>query len=298
MTWRTVILSNDSKISLRMNHLIVSGVEVVRIPINEIGTVIIENPNIVMTGHLLNALSEQKITIVICDRYHNPKSNISPIYGNFRQARNIKQQIAWKTEKQELLWQIIIKHKILNQKQVLHHFYEEDFVNFDNYIAEVELDDVTNREGHAAKVYFNKLFGRRFIRRNEDSINWALNYGYSLLLSLFNRVIVGKGLLTEIGVHHKNQFNQFNLSSDLMEVYRPIVDVIVKNNVSDEFGKFEKRQLVEMFNEKVIMKNGRQFIPNSVEIYIDSIIRFLQNTDDNIIEVDLPNIKSLLSEYT
>lgn len=280
MTWRTVILSADSKLSLRMNHLVVAGEEVVRIPLSEIGTVIIENPNIVLTGHIINALSENRITTILCDTYHNPKSHINLVYGHHRQSKIIKEQFDWSTEMKDYLWKHIIKQKIYNQQQVLLRYNkEEKYEMFDNYIEEVQPGDITNREGHAAKVYFNQLFGPGFIRSYEDPVNWALNYGYSLILSLFNRTIVSKGLLTEVGIHHTNQFNQFNLASDFMEVYRPMVDYIVKKSVHEYFGPKEKRGLIEIFNSKVYIRNSKHYLPNSVNLYVEGLSKFLLSGD-------------------
>lgn len=280
MTWRTVILSAESKLSLRMNHLVVAGEEVVRIPLSEIGTVIIENPNIVLTGHIINALSENKVTTILCDTYHNPKSHINLIYGHHRQSKIIKEQFDWSEDAKSYLWQQIIKQKIYNQQQVLVACGRiEKYEMFNEYIEDVRLSDTTNREGHAAKVYFNQLFGPGFTRSFEEPTNWALNYGYSLILSLFNRTIVSKGLLTEVGIHHANQFNQFNLASDFMEVYRPMIDYIVKQNVFDYFGPKEKRILIEIFNHKVLIRNSNHYLPNSVNLYVDGLTKFLKSRD-------------------
>lgn len=285
MTWRTIILSSDAKLSLRMNHLVVASEEVVRVPLDEIGTVIIENPNIVLTGHLINALSEHRITTILCDTYHNPKSHVNLIYGHHRQSKIIKEQFEWADDVKAHLWKKIVKQKIYNQQQVLRGYYKErEFIQFDDYISGVQLGDATNREGHAAKVYFNQLFGRGFSRSFEEPINWALNYGYSLILSLFNRTIVSKGLLTEVGVHHTNQFNQFNLASDFMEVYRPLVDYIVRKHVDDYFGPKEKRVLIEMFNEKVLIRKSNQYLPNSVSLYVDGLTKYLKTGDENNIQ--------------
>lgn len=290
MTWRTVILTNDSKISLRLNHLVVSSNKVVTIPLTEIGTVVIENPNIVMTGHILNALSQYKITTIICNDTHMPHVHINLIYGHFRQARIIQEQLSWSPIRKDTLWQEITKQKIKHQQEVLKYFMPNDsFDNFDAFIGQVELADETNREGHAAKVYFNKLFGLTFTRGADTAINWALNYGYSLLLSLFNRVIITKGLLTEVGVHHNNQFNHYNLASDFMEVYRPFIDIIVKENVYNSFEQKEKRKLIEIFNKKIIIKNKRQYLTNSVEIYVDGVIKYMNSK--KVINIDFPKFK-------
>lgn len=282
MTWRTVILTKDSKISLRLNHLVVKTDNVTTIPLSEIGQLVIENPNIVMTGHILNALSKYKITTIICDERHIPYAHINLIYGHFRQAAVIKKQVTWKAEHKDILWQQIVRNKILNQKETLNKFHpNEDLSNFNKYAEDVGLADETNREGYAAKVYFNKLFGMGFIRGRDTPVNWALNYGYSLLLSLFTRIITTKGLLTEIGIHHRNQYNHFNLASDFMEVYRPLIDYIVKENVIDTFDYDTKRKLLAIFNYKVLIKNRNQYLANSVEIYIDGLVKYLNTGQIN-----------------
>lgn len=277
MTWRTVILTKECKISLRLNHLVVTSENTVTIPITEIGQVIIENPNIVVTGHILNALSKRKITIIICNTNHMPFTHINLIYGHHRQPQKIKQQFMWKKSYKNKLWQNIVKEKINNQQMALRACTLEIPNNiFDEYIQQVELSDKTNREGHAAKVYFNKMFGLKFIRGSDNPINWALNYGYSLLLALFTRTITTKGFMTEVGIHHVNQFNHYNLASDFMEVYRPLIDVIVKQEIYDSFGKSEKAKLLDIFNKKVLIKNRKQYLPNSVDIYVESLFDYLE----------------------
>lgn len=289
MSWRTVVLTKDCKISLRLNHLVVTTNETVSVPLSEIGQLVIENPNIVMTGHILNALSQHKITTILCDMSHLPMTQVNLIYGHFRRPKVIKHQLEWKPERKDLLWQEIVKQKICNQKNVLEHYFpDKSFSNFDNYIEQVEINDDSNREGHAAKVYFNQLFGKGFIRGQDTPVNWALNYGYSLLLSLFTRIIVTKGLLTEIGIHHRNQYNHYNLASDFMEVYRPLIDVIVKDTVIDEFDRETKRDLIEVFNKKTLIKGKKQYLANSAEIYVDGLIQFMDT--GNMKKLTFPKI--------
>lgn len=279
MTWRTIVLTKDCKLSLRLKHLVISSDEITTVPLEEIGQLVIENPNIVMTGHLLNALSQHKITTIICNEKHLPHSHINLVYGHFRQVETIKKQIDWPDQLKQILWQYIVKEKIKNQKKVLEKIYNEKFENFDHYISQVEPDDVTNREGHAAKVYFNRMFGLHFIRGIDDPINWGLNYGYSIILALFSRVITTKGLLTELGIHHRSQFNHYNLASDFMEVYRPIVDLTVKQNVYEQFTRKEKRVLLNIYNMKIQINGRNQYLSNSVEIFVDNMVKFL-NTGD------------------
>lgn len=280
MTWRTIVLTKDCKIHLRLNHLVVSGEDVVTIPLSEIGQVIIENPNIVMTGHILNGLSKHKIMTIICNEKHMPYSHINLVYAHFRQPQVIEQQINWRKDYKQILWKFIIKEKIKNQQDALSYYFNETSNLLEEYKSQVEIADKTNREGHAAKVYFHELFGKSFVRGSDNPINWGLNYGYSLLLSLFTKTIITKGLLTELGIHHRNQYNHYNLASDFMEIYRPLVDVIVKKNIFDEFGKQEKRKLLNLFNKKVEIKNKKQYLANSIDIYVDSLINYLEKGDE------------------
>ena len=280
MTWRTIVLTKDCKISLRLNHLVITSDEITTIPLSEIGQVVIENPNSVMTGHILNGLSKHKIMTIICNEKHMPFSHINLVYGHFRQPQVIEKQINWRKDRKQSLWKHIIVEKIKKQQEALDYCFNNKSHLLEEYKLQVEDADKTNREGHAAKVYFHELFGIQFVRGRDTPINWGLNYGYSLLLSLFTKTLTTKGLLTEIGIHHRNQYNHYNLASDFMEIYRPLVDVIVKNNIFDEFGRREKMILLNIFNRKVEIKGKKQYLSNSVDIYIDSLITYLEKGDE------------------
>ena len=116
--------------------------------------------------------------------------------------------------------------------------------------------DSTNREGHAAKIYFNALFGKEFTRSRDIAINAALDYGYAILLSAFNREVCANGYLTQIGLHHENVFNQFNLSCDLMEPFRPIIDKAVLEMMPEEMTTEIKRTLYNTLNQPIFI-NGQ-----------------------------------------
>ena len=139
------------------------------------------------------------------------------------------------------------------------------------YISQIELGDSTNREGHAAKVYFNALFGLDFTRTEDNSINAALNYGYSILLSAFNREITANGYITQLGLFHDNMFNYFNLSSDLMEPFRPIVDYQVKTMNPVKFEKEEKMMILQILQKEVRIAEKKELLSNAIKIYSKSI---------------------------
>ena len=151
------------------------------------------------------------------------------------------------------------------------------------YMEEVEYGDVTNREGHAAKVYFNALFGKSFTRTDETPVNAALNYGYSIILSIFNREIVASGYLTQIGLFHDNMFNPFNLASDFMEPFRPLVDEMVANMQPEKFDKEEKHRLLTVLNKEVEIAGKKEVLGNAIKIYCKSIFDALNDKDISLI---------------
>ena len=147
----------------------------------------------------------------------------------------------------------------------------------------MELGDVTNREGHAAKVYFNALFGKDFTRTEESPTNAALNYGYALILSCFNREIVANGYMTQIGLFHDNMFNPYNLSSDLMEPYRVLVDQIVKKQYWEKFETEEKHEMLKLLSQGVILEGKKECVINAIKIYTKSVFDALNDKDVSLI---------------
>ncbi len=243
-----------------------------RVSLNEIAVLILENNAVSMTGCLLSALIEKKIRVILCDSKRNPQAEVVPYYGCHNDALKIKMQLQWDSFMKECIWTKIVTKKIENQAILLR---KEDHVEaelLEQYVEQIQPGDVTNREGHAAKVYFNALFGKKFSRDDEENvINAALNYGYSLILSAVNREVTANGYLTQLGLWHDNQFNHFNLSCDIMEPLRIIVDEYVVKHPLTEFSVDEKHQIVTILNQTVRINNTEQNLMNAIKIYVKSI---------------------------
>lgn len=268
MGFRTVIVSSHSKLEYALNYLVYKTVdEVKRIHIHEIHTLIIESTTVSITSALLAELIKQKVKVIFCDEKRNPSSELIPYYGDSISYQRINEQIKWKESIKHLVWQKIVQEKIKQQAYVLSKKMPDEAIILSNYAKEVELDDATNREGHAAKFYFNRLYGENFSRNSSDKINTFLNYGYTLLLSQFNRYIVAKGYLTQLGIHHKNPFNPFNLSCDLMEPFRPFIDSKVTDLSEDNF----KNKLISFLNHPVYIHGKKQTLIHAIQIYCSSI---------------------------
>lgn len=167
----------------------------------------------------------------------------------------------------------------------LHQYNQSKAILLKDYLAELTLGDVTNREGHAARVYFAGLFGDNFSRSQENSINAALNYGYGMLLSMVNRKIVSNGYMTQLGIFHDSADNPFNLGSDLMEPFRVLVDRIVRRDMPQQFESQDKRRMLELVNTEVYVENRSEYVPNAIKIYVRSILDALNSRDISKIKI-------------
>lgn len=281
MGWRTVVVSKNCKLSYKNDYLIIRSEELNMIHLSEINMIIVENGMASITSYLINELANKKIKLIICDEKHNPSCEMMPYYGSFNTSKKILNQVAWKKSRKDEAWKKIIEYKIHNQAMLLKKLEIYEYTKLLEYEKQVELADKTNREGHAAKVYFNLLFGTDFIRDKADNTNAALDYGYSILLSMLNREVVSKGYITPLGFNHRSEYNQFNLSCDLMEIFRPLVDEIVFNNRELVFDKSFKYKLVNIYNRQVSIQNKEQYLSNAVPIFITSVFDFLENDEES-----------------
>ena len=234
-----------------------------------------------MEWYLINELINNKIKLIFCDEKHNPSGEVMPYYGSFNTSKKILNQVKWDSSKKDIVWQQIVKHKIHNQAMLLKKLGIMGYEKILEFEECVEVGDRTNREGHAAKVYFNLLFGKSFIRGEENNINNALNYGYAILLSTINKEIISKGYITQLGINHKSEFNQFNLTCDIMEPFRPLIDEIVYNNMNFEFDKKQKYKLIDVLNNKVKIDEKEQYVGNAIPIYIQSVFDALENKKES-----------------
>lgn len=281
MSWRTVIISKRAKLDLKMGCLVVRTDEnVKKVHLDEISVLIIENTAVSITGCLIAELIYKKIKVIFCDDKRNPTGELVATYGSHDCSAKIRKQVNWSNYIKAYVWTEIVAEKIRNQQQFLLEigkFEEAELLK--KYVSEIKFKDESNREGHAAKVYFNALFGKDFTRSNDCAINAALNYGYSIMLSAFNRECAVNGYLTQLGIFHDNMFNFFNLSCDLMEPFRTLVDRKVFIENYSVFEKEEKHQIVDILNQTVIINGSTQYVSNAIKIYCKSVFDAINDED-------------------
>ena len=285
MGWRTVVVNTHSKLSYKNNHLIfkdASRTELIHL--SEVDILLLETTDIVLSTMLIKRLVDENILVIFCDDKRLPTAYLMPYYGRHDSSLQLSRQITWREEDKAQVWTTIIAQKILNQAFYLGScgFLEKSQSVIDLYHG-LDLFDPSNREGHAARIYFNTLFGNDFSREQDTDVNAALDYGYTLILSMFAREIVLSGCMTQFGLKHANQFNQFNLASDIMEPFRPIIDKIVYENRSSSFVKI-KRELFTIFSDTFNYNGKDMYLTNIVSDYTKKVIQSLNQPEKGVPE--------------
>ncbi|MFR1039372.1 MAG: type II CRISPR-associated endonuclease Cas1 [Clostridium sp.] len=277
------MISKRAKLDYQLGYLVVRNESVTKIHLGEISTLLIESTAVSITTSLLAELTKKKIKVIFCDEKRNPSSELVGYYGSHDTSSKVRNQIQWSRNSKDTVWTEIVTEKIRKQKKLLEYQGKEESKLLDSYLQEIKWNDETNREGHAAKVYFNALFGLDFTRTTDCPVNAALNYGYSIILSAFTREITANGYITQLGLFHDNMFNQFNLASDLMEPFRVLVDKEVLEMKFEEFEVDEKRRLVNILNHEVVIDGKVQYVNNAVKIYCKSVFDALNENDSSLI---------------
>lgn len=285
MGWRTVVVNTHSKLSYKNNHLIfkdASRTELIHL--SEVDILLLETTDIVLSTMLIKRLVDENILVIFCDDKRLPTAMLMPYYARHDSSLQLSNQITWSEDVKAEVWTTIIAQKILNQAMYLGDcgFFEKSQSVIDLYNG-LELFDSSNREGHAARIYFNTLFGNDFSREQDNDINAALDYGYTLILSMFAREVVVCGCMTQFGLKHANQFNQFNLASDVMEPFRPIIDRIVYENRNNDFVKI-KRELFTIFSDTFLYNGKEMYLSNIVSDYTKKVIKTLNQTGKGVPE--------------
>lgn len=201
-----------------------------RIPIEDIGVVVLDNKQITITQGALGALLDNNVAVVTCDEHRMPSGLMLPLEGNTTQSERFRDQIEASLPLKKQLWQQTIQAKILNQSSVLYRQRGLDCGNMEAWAKQVKSGDADNLEGRAAAFYWQNLFGEiKGFRRDREGVppNNLLNYWYAILRAVVARSLVGSGLLPTLGIHHHNRYNAYCLADDIMEPYRPYVDKLV-----------------------------------------------------------------------
>ena len=246
-----------------------------KVHLSEISSIILQTEQVYLSAYLLAELAKSKISLVVSDEKCNPVGQYLPLYGAHNTSKRIPEQLEWGEPIKKRVWQRIVREKVRQQARFLEERDYSEAKSVYAIISEVRSGDATNREAQAARIYFSALFGNDFNRDVDIPLNAALNYGYAILLSMVNREIVSRGYLTQCGICHRNEYNQFNLACDFMEPFRPAVDRLVVDYLAGDFDVDTKRALADLANKGMAYRGGTYRLGSVVSLFVQDCLNAL-----------------------
>lgn len=275
MSFINVFVHSPSRIGIKSNRLVVeneNGEEA--FPLSDINSVLIEDNRSIITAYALGKLADSNAAVYFCDEKHLPSSVVLPFHSYCRPLAMLEFQLDIAKPLKKQLWQSIVKCKIEGQARALRLMGMQGYEQLEALAKTVASDDSGNVEATAAAHYFKVLLDGAGRRNTECFFNTAINYGYSIVRGLVARSLSVCGFETCLGLHHCNTLNAFNLADDLMEAFRPIVDLWVYTYVSgDELTADVKRQIFSVINAEVIVDGNKNTLSNAVQLLVESLKR-------------------------
>lgn len=304
MIKKTLVFSNKAYLSLKLKQLVIKREneltgeeEVITRPIEDIGIMMIESGQVTLTSSLVSELMQNNIGVIFCDSKHMPANMILPLEAHTLQSEKSIAQIQASLPLKKQLWQQTVSAKILNQGAVLRQVTGLNVGNMIKWGSSVRSGDPENLEGRAAAYYWRNMFmesGKfRRDKDGEDDINVFLNYGYAILRAIIARSIVGSGLTPLIGIHHSNKYNANCLADDIMEPYRPYVDLLVadmvlKQNLNNGLDKEAKKTLLTIPNLDVSFGKIRRPLLVAASITTSSLAKCFSKESRKVIYPRIP----------
>lgn len=293
MAYRNIIVTRNIGISVH-NYQLVIGNEDMCVPLEDINCLVLEHAGIMISSGVLQRLSENGCLVYICDEKHLPSTVVLPMARHSRHFKMLTAQLAITKPRQNRIWQQIVKQKIANQAMCLKLCGKKNADQLYNMTKKVQSGDKTNVEAQAAALYFKSLFGNDFTREDDNGINAALNYGYSVLRGHIARSIVCYGFEPSLGINHHSQLNNFNLADDFIEPYRAIVDYFVYTQLHMEEGKELSKevryQLVDIVNYDMGIYGEKHVIHHAIDKMVSSYNSVLMG---NKYELEIPELIEL-----
>lgn len=288
MAFRNIYIENDVQMKIKNEQLVIKKEELEStIPLEDINSICIESQRSNITTYALRKFIEHDIIVYVCDEKHLPTGVLVGMNNYSRQLKNIRKQVEMPKPLMKRIWQNIIKIKILNQAECLRQLDKGGAELLEKMSYSVNSGDTENVEARAANFYFRCLFGKTFNRKIECIENATLNYGYAIVRGIIARTLIMYGFEPAMGIFHHNQLNNFNLADDLIECFRPVVDLYVMNYIDfskDELDSLDKKILYNVVNTLVLIDGKKFNISGAVEYMIKSLSTSM-NRNENLIKV-------------
>ncbi len=296
------MIQNPARLSLKKGQVLLQNDDGdFTLPLEDIAAIILESPQVTLSSSLLAKCQDEATPVITCDQTHTPNGILLPFLPHSRQSKVAKLQLSWSESFKKRAWQRIVQTKISNQAKCLELCHgTETAKRVYAFSRQVDSGDTKNIEAQAAREYWKLLFENGFKRDGYGTINAALNYGYAVLRAYVARSQVAYGLLPAFGLHHDNELNAFNLTDDMMEVFRPFVDIRVFQMKRDTqlsndgiLSQENRQHLVNLANELCLIDGEKQTIMNAADKMGASFVSALDGKSPALIhlpEMILPRI--------
>lgn len=288
VTWRSVVISRPAKLRREQFRLAIEQEQTAFVPFEDIAVIVLNHREITLTHPVLSACGEYGISLFATGDTHHPSGVFLPFLSHSRATRWMRLQLDLPRPVAKQTWATIVRQKIANQAACLHLTVREGADRLDSYARRVRSGDVGNLEGQADAFYFVQLFGKGFHRKQVRFANAALDYGYAVLRGTIARGLVAHGLMPSIGLFHASEQNAFNLADDVIEPFRPVVDLFVAKHMSlagDELNPQDKAVLVGLLNVDVGMPRGKMSVLSAIEHSIESLARIYDGGSESLLEL-------------
>jgi len=293
MGWRSVMISRPAKLRREHFSLAIEQEQTAFVPFEDIAVIVLNHREIVLTHPVLSACADYGIGLYATGDNHQPNGVFLPFLAHSRATRLMRKQMDIPRPLAKQAWANIVRRKIENQAAVLRFCAKNGVDRMDSYARRVRSGDQENLEGQAAAFYFTQLFGLGFYRAEERWVNAALDYGYAILRGAIARGLVAHGMHPPIGLFHASEQNAFNLADDLIEPFRPLVDLHVAKHpamVEGDLTPQDKAALVALLNVDVGMPQGKMSALSAIEYAVESLARLFEQGDSVL---ELPTLIGL-----
>lgn len=291
MIRRTIEISSKAHLRVRLQQLVVendSGKH--SIPFEDIGFLILDNPQITCSQHVIRYCAKENIALIATDERHIPASLLLPLNAHSTHGKIMRMQASVNEKSKQALWKQIVQAKIKAQSRVVTKVRNINNARLERLIKLVQPGDKRNCEAQASRIYFKLIFGddfkRDYTNKSPDNTNVLLNYGYSLIRAACARALMGSGLHPAFGIHHHNQYNVFCLADDIMEPLRPLIDwKVVELLHRKEFnglGRDEKNYLLETLIFPVLMQKRELPLMSALPVYCSNLRKILETHSGNL----------------
>lgn len=298
MVWRSVMISRPAKLRREHYSLAIEQEETAFVPFEDIAVIMLNHREITLTHPVLSACGEYGISLFATSDTHHPSGVFLPFLTHSRATRWLRLQLDIPRPLAKKAWAVIVRRKIANQAACLKLVGVNGDDRLESYVRRVRSGDSENLEGQAAAFYFANLFGKEFRRGDDRWVNAALDYGYAVLRGTIARGLVAHGLLPSIGLFHASEQNAFNLADDLIEPFRPLVDLYVaKHRIEDdvELQPTDKTGLVGLLNVDMAMPRGVMSALDAIEHAVESLARIYEGGSESLLE--LPTLIGLRQHH-